>query len=358
MFQENVIKGSEQYLRKNAVQNIMQSGNSISADVKGLDDFHVKVETSGDEIAGMECSCPLSKSGQKCKHMAAVLLYADENGLLNKGETIVDENFNVETTDEEPEIPEETEVVVEAEPVAEPEIIIETEPVAEPEIKAEVEPVAESENIANAETVQKTVINAEKEETVTETETDAEKPEVSEAIESEPEPEITPTNEKTEEKVNVTYNVNWPFIKKHDGSINVTADVAPLFAFSLYQNGTLLVDNIVIKNNTENEYKHLVIRCYSDFYFFDMEPFYIASLAPNETYTYKGPTFQINGNALKKLSEKVTCNLYVCITYGVLYYPQSSGYFKPALLCVNLSGKTNRKSIHHRISDRRSEESA
>ena len=69
MFQENVIKGSEQYLRKNAVQNIMQSGNSISADVKGLDDFHVKVETSGDEIAGMECSCPLSKSGQKCKHM-------------------------------------------------------------------------------------------------------------------------------------------------------------------------------------------------------------------------------------------------------------------------------------------------
>lgn len=196
MFQENVIKGSEQYLRKNAVQNIMQSGNSISADVKGLDDFHVKVETSGDEIAGMECSCPLSKSGQKCKHMAAVLLYADENGLLNKGETIVDENFNVETTDEEPEIPEETEVVVEAEPVAEPEIIIEAEPVAEPGIKAEVEPVAESENIANAETVQKMVINAEKEETVTETETDAEKPEVSEAIEAEPEPEITPTNEK------------------------------------------------------------------------------------------------------------------------------------------------------------------
>ena len=148
LFQENVIKGSEQYLRKNAVQNIMQSGNSISADVKGLEDFHVKVETSGDEIAGMECSCPLSKSGQKCKHMAAVLLYADENGLLNKGGAFVNENFSVETTDEEPETPEETEVVVEAEPVAEPEIIIEAEPVAEPEIKAEVEPVAESEMVA------------------------------------------------------------------------------------------------------------------------------------------------------------------------------------------------------------------
>ncbi len=278
MFQENVIKGSEQYLRKNAVQNIMQSGNSISADVKGLDDFHVKVETSGDEIAGMECSCPLSKSGQKCKHMAAVLLYADENGLLNKGETIVDENFNVETTDEEPETPEEPEVAEESDDSeienSEPEISDDNESVIEPDEENETE------------------------------------------IESGAEPETTPTNEKTEEKVNVTYNVNWPFIKKHDGSINVTADVAPLFAFSLYQNGTLLVDNIVIKNNTENEYKHLVIRCYSDFYFFDMEPFYIASLAPNETYTYKGPTFQINGNALKKLSEKVTCNLYVCITYG------------------------------------------
>ena len=122
--------------------------------------------------------------------------------------------------------------------------------------------------------------------------------------------------DNTEEKKIVTYTVNWPFKPLHDGNIKVTAEVTPIFAFSVYQNGTLLVDNIVITNNTENEYKNLVIRCYSDYYFFDMEPFNIGTLAPGDTYTYKGPTFHINGSSLKKLSEKVTCNLHVCVTYG------------------------------------------
>ena len=133
---------------------------------------------------------------------------------------------------------------------------------------------------------------------------------------NEPAAEQPVKSENAEEKKTVTYNVTWPFQMKHDGNIKVTADVTPVFAFSVYQNGTLLVDNIVITNNTENEYKNLVIRCYSDFYFFDMEPCNIGILKPNETYTYKGAMFHINGSSLKKLSEKVTCNLHVCVTYG------------------------------------------
>ncbi len=119
-----------------------------------------------------------------------------------------------------------------------------------------------------------------------------------------------------EEKKNVTYNVNWNFIDKSDGSIKVTAEVTPIFAFSVYQNGTLLIDNIDVTNNTENEYKNLVIRAYSDYYFFDMEPVFIGTLKANETYSYKGPAIRINGSSLKKLSEKITCNLFVCVTYG------------------------------------------
>lgn len=340
MFQENVIKGSEQYLRKNAVQNIMQSGNSISADVKGLDDFHVKVETSGDEIAGMECSCPLSKSGQKCKHMAAVLLYADENGLLNKSGAFVDENFSVEATDEGPETSEENEVVAEAEAVAEPEMITE----AEPEIKAEVEPVAESEMVAEGEPTQEPVINAGDEESGTVLAT--EETEETEATESEDseleipddnetaiEPDKEKDTEKTtemnisevsstsksnsiEEKSIIQPTVNWQFVMNHDENIKVTADISSMFSFALYQNGIPLLDNIVITNNSEKEYKLLVIRCYSDFLFFSPFEVLIDVLAPSETYTCKGPALRIDGSVLKKLTEKVICNLYVCVTFG------------------------------------------
>lgn len=249
LFPENVVKGSEQYIMKNAVQNLSYDGNLLNADVKGMEDFHVGIETGGQEISKMECSCPLSKSGQRCKHMAAVLLYAEQNNIFG--------------SDEES-----------AEPVES----------ALPEVE---------------ETIEKNCV-----------------PKMTSDIRADIQTEQAAVSDNLDEKKNVSYNVNWSFENKHDENLKITADVTPIFAFSVYQNGTLLVDNIVIQNNSENEYKNLVIRCYSDYYFFDMEPFNIGTLGPNETYTYKGPTFRINGSSLKKLSEKVTCNLYVCLTYG------------------------------------------
>ena len=232
LFQENVIKGSELYLKKGAVQNYIHDGNIISADVKGMEDFHVDVETDNQEAVSMKCSCPLSKSGQRCKHMAAVLLYAEQNDVLDNLETMSEEDIAVET------------------------------------------PVKETKMVE------------------------------------------APVTETIEDKKPVTYMVNWPFINKHDENLTITAEVNPVFAFSVYQNGNALIENIKVVNNSEKEYKNLVIRAYCDYYFFDMDANNCGNIGPNDTYQHKAPVLLIHGNALRQLTEKITCNLHVCLTYG------------------------------------------
>ena len=271
LFQESVVKGSEQYLKKDAVQNVTQDGNVIEADVKGLEDFHVKVEASGAEVSLMECTCPLSKSGQNCKHMAAVLLYADENGIWNNASDEKKEDSERKVT--------ENEDISAVDAVEEPIKEVSTEYKAMPEIrdskpKSLEVPIPDSGNL------------------------------------------VSPQMEKLDEKVNVTYTVNWPFKQVHDENIKITAEVNPLFAFSVYQNGNPLVKSITITNESEKEYKNLVIRAYSDFYFFDMEPNNCGTIGPREQYPYKAPVFRIHGTSLRKLTEKITCNLYICLTYG------------------------------------------
>ncbi|MCR4929093.1 MAG: DUF4011 domain-containing protein [Lachnospiraceae bacterium] len=47
-----------------------------------------------------------------------------------------------------------------------------------------------------------------------------------------------------------------------------------------------------------------------------MNPVNIGTLKANDSVTIDGLSFQIHGNSLKKLSEKITCNIFVYITYG------------------------------------------
>ncbi|MCR5847260.1 MAG: DUF4011 domain-containing protein [Lachnospiraceae bacterium] len=126
----------------------------------------------------------------------------------------------------------------------------------------------------------------------------------------------TEENKEEYEKKNVTYSFNWQFTPSVHEELEVKAEVSPVFAFALYQNGTPLVESVTITNNSDNEYKNLVVRVYSDYYFFDMNPVNIGTLKPHDSALIDGLSFQIHGNSLKKLSEKITCNVFVCLTYG------------------------------------------
>ena len=52
----------------------------------------------------------------------------------------------------------------------------------------------------------------------------------------------TEENKEEYEKKNVTYSFNWQFTTSVHEELEVKADVSPVFAFALYQNGTPLVE--------------------------------------------------------------------------------------------------------------------
>ncbi len=259
LFSDNVLIGSQQYLKKNAIKNFKADSGHIEGDVTGIEDFHVTIDMSDDSIDHMECSCPFSKTGANCKHMAAVLSLWDEN----KKEL----NPNID------------------------------------HIEKTASEIVDTSNEGTSEETRDAVIPV----------TDIPEPVITMPQESETISKSEPSDDK---KNAFSYLVNWPFKDCKNGKISVTADINPVFAFSIYQNGTLLADNISIKNNTEEKFENLVIRIYSDYHFFDMSAYNIGTLEPNDTYTYKGPTFHVYGNTLKKLTEKISCNVFVCVTYG------------------------------------------
>ncbi len=266
LFPENVLKGGQQAVNKGTVHNVQIQAESIEGDVVGLDTFHVHISLNGDAIGEMTCSCPFSKTGSNCKHMAAVLSLWDESYRdVEQGIS------HVEKQSEEP-------------------------------LKQQVEPVVEK-NTEEPVQIQEAVVQV----------PDIPEPVVVVPVET---PSVTQPEVAEEKRANVSYQVDWPFKDCKDGRISVTADITSVFAFSIYQNGTLLADNISVKNNTEEPLEDLKIRVYSDYHFFDMSEYSIGTLEPGDTYTYKGPTFHVNGNALKKLTEKITCNVFVCVTHG------------------------------------------
>ena len=124
LFSENIVKGSEQYINKDAVVDVNDDGVSIKGIVKGMENFRVEAKYTDGVFTDFTCSCPFSKAGQKCKHMSAVLLYAENKGIININES------------KQEEIPKKLEVTKEI--------------VTQEEAKAEL-PVAEKEEVIDSE---------------------------------------------------------------------------------------------------------------------------------------------------------------------------------------------------------------
>lgn len=75
MFQSHILDRGIMYYEDGAVTEfeISEDGREINAVVEGTEDYNVQIDVRGDIVEHMECDCPYAESGNKCKHMAAVL---------------------------------------------------------------------------------------------------------------------------------------------------------------------------------------------------------------------------------------------------------------------------------------------
>lgn len=78
LFQNHILRRGKDYFIANLVENVYIKDNIIEATVYGSEEYKVEFIKDKDEIIDLECSCPHAKSGNKCKHMAAVLFYLED----------------------------------------------------------------------------------------------------------------------------------------------------------------------------------------------------------------------------------------------------------------------------------------
>ena len=77
-FRELILERGRYYYSHNRVKNLTFENNVFKARVSGERSYEVRIEVDEDEIISMNCSCPYALSGQRCKHMAAVLYAIEE----------------------------------------------------------------------------------------------------------------------------------------------------------------------------------------------------------------------------------------------------------------------------------------
>lgn len=73
IFAKNILERGYGYYKSGAVKSMEITDNKIEAVVCGSTAYKVNINTDGDNVTGMTCSCPYAVGGNYCKHMAAVL---------------------------------------------------------------------------------------------------------------------------------------------------------------------------------------------------------------------------------------------------------------------------------------------
>lgn len=77
LFDKKILERGRDYFENGAVEELELNEDTITAIVSGNDDYDVDITVENGNIADIECTCPYSADGYRCKHMAAVL-YAYE----------------------------------------------------------------------------------------------------------------------------------------------------------------------------------------------------------------------------------------------------------------------------------------
>lgn len=83
-FQSRILNRGFDYFMEELVIDCMMSKSFIQATVLGREPYEVEIQYNEYGILEMSCDCPHAISGQACKHMAAVLYYAEDQKLFHR----------------------------------------------------------------------------------------------------------------------------------------------------------------------------------------------------------------------------------------------------------------------------------
>ena len=73
IFENRILRRGLLYLRDGKVIGLTKSDKKVTALVKGTANYSVEIDFADELPVEMYCTCPYAASGQKCKHMAAVM---------------------------------------------------------------------------------------------------------------------------------------------------------------------------------------------------------------------------------------------------------------------------------------------
>ena len=85
LFKSYILDRGIEYYENGYVTEFSYEDGVISAVVDGTEEYHIDIEIDGEDVMNVSCDCPHARSGNNCKHMAAVLFKYEE--LLEKEDT-------------------------------------------------------------------------------------------------------------------------------------------------------------------------------------------------------------------------------------------------------------------------------
>lgn len=103
IFENKILSRGLRYWRDGKVANLDISDKRITAMVKGTSNYFVELDLDNGMPVEMYCTCPYAASGEKCKHMAAVMYAADPDAIIEnkepirKGKRIATKNLDMAT---------------------------------------------------------------------------------------------------------------------------------------------------------------------------------------------------------------------------------------------------------------------
>ncbi len=80
LFAKKILTRGREYFENGAVRNLRIKQGKITANVIGTENYEVEIDIDDNEISEIYCDCPYAEDGNYCKHMAAVLYAAENNG--------------------------------------------------------------------------------------------------------------------------------------------------------------------------------------------------------------------------------------------------------------------------------------
>lgn len=99
LFKSYILDRGIEYYENGYVTEFSYEDGVISAVVDGTEEYHIDIEVDGEDVMNMSCDCPHARSGNNCKHMAAVLFKYEE--LLEKEDTEIDNKIENESFGQE-----------------------------------------------------------------------------------------------------------------------------------------------------------------------------------------------------------------------------------------------------------------